>query len=79
MLKEIKARYSKGIIEPLEKLDLAEGEEVDVTISIRSKPEDVLSVLKSTAGAWKGTNDPDELKRSIYSDRLVKTRPQPKL
>ncbi|MDP2660289.1 MAG: antitoxin family protein [Dehalococcoidia bacterium] len=28
----IKARYSKGVIEPLEEVDLAEGKEVTITI-----------------------------------------------
>jgi len=73
----MRARFKGGIIEPLEKLELEEGEEIAITISplpIRN----TLEALKSTAGAWKGTHDPEELKRNIYLDRLIK-RSEPKL
>jgi predicted DNA-binding antitoxin AbrB/MazE fold protein len=33
MAKTIKARYRRGVIEPLEKLDIEEGKELTVTIS----------------------------------------------
>ncbi len=33
MTKTIKARYRRGVIEPLEKLDIEEGKEFTVTIS----------------------------------------------
>jgi len=39
-------------------------------------PEDV---LEATAGAWKDTVDCEELKRRIYEDRLVSTRPEVRL
>ncbi len=39
MLKIIKARYRNGVIEPLEKLDLADGAEITVTL------EDALSYV----------------------------------
>ncbi|MFH0788914.1 MAG: antitoxin family protein [Pseudomonadota bacterium] len=74
MVKTIRARFSKGIIEPLEEIDLDEGKEITITIRaipIPSKPKDVLEI---TAGGWKGLVDAEELKRNIYSDRLIKTR-----
>jgi len=78
MEKKIKARFKGGIIEPLEKLELEEGEEINITISPLPRRKDVLKALKSTAGAWKGTHDPEELKKNIYFDRLIK-RLEPKL
>jgi hypothetical protein len=35
--------------------------------------------LKATAGAWKDLIDAEALKRNIYEDRLIDTRPVPKL
>lgn len=78
-MKTIKARYSKGVIEPLEKIDLEEGKEISVTIinipSIYGKRD----ALAASAGGWKGLIDAEELKRNIYNDRLVSTRPEVKL
>jgi len=79
MEKTIRARFNKGVIEPLEKLDIEEGTELNITITPLSKIEDVLEVLKATSGAWKGTIDTEELKKNIYSDRLIATRPEPKI
>jgi predicted DNA-binding antitoxin AbrB/MazE fold protein len=74
MIKTIRARFIKGMIEPLEKIDLDEGKEITVTIraiSIPKKPKDALGI---TAGGWKGLIDAEKLKRNIYSERLIKTR-----
>lgn len=78
MIRNIKARFSKGVLIPQRRLDLEEGE--DVFISIADRPaEHSVEALRATAGAWKGTHDPEALKRAIYSDRNSATRPQPKL
>ena len=79
MAKEIRARFSNGVIEPLEKLDLAEGQEINITISERVKGEGMRKALRATAGAWKYLVDGEELKRNIYADRLITTRPEPRL
>ena len=80
MQKTIKARFKKGIIEPLEKLDLAEGEEVSVTISTLSETGKTLDAIRSTAGAWKDTVNCDELIKDIYeSRRASRKRPAVKL
>jgi hypothetical protein len=39
----------------------------------------MLAALRASAGGWKGLNDVEELKRNIYADRLISTRPAPKL
>ena len=35
--------------------------------------------LERSAGGWKGTIDADELIKNIYADRLISTRPEPRL
>lgn len=79
MITSVKARYSNGALVPLEPLDLEEGKEVTVSIEEAGSPEKSLRALQVVAGAWKGTHDPDELLRKIYSDRLVSSRPEPKI
>ncbi len=74
----IKARFSGGLLRPLEPLELKEGEEVTVTIvALPSKaPKDW---LERTAGGWVGLIDAKKLKREIYESRLLVTRPEPRL
>ncbi len=82
MGKTIRARFSKGIIKPLEKVDFREGEEITISISkARTKREkkSFSDALKRTAGAWKDLVDCDELIKNIYNDRLIMTRPEVKL
>ncbi len=79
MAKEIRARFSRGVLEPLEKLELREGEVVTITISEQPEGKGMLEALRATAGAWKYLVGCEELKRNIYADRLISTRPEPKL
>ena len=78
MIRGVKATFSKGVLIPQESLDLEEGESVVLSIS-DAPAERALEVLRATAGAWKGTHDPDALKQAIYSDRRTASRPRPKL
>lgn len=74
----IKARFSKGMIEPLEKVEIREGEVITISIlEAKSKPgkSSFSEALKKTAGGWKSLIDCDELIRNIYNDRLIATRP----
>lgn len=78
MGKIIKARFSKGMIEPLEKVDIPEGKEFTLTIMdipIKGGKE----AFKKAAGAWRGTIDAGKLIKDIYSDRLLTTREEPRL
>ncbi len=78
MGKTIKARVANGRLEPLEPLGMREGEEVTLTIvSIPTAVEP--DGFERAAGGWKGTIDAEALIRNIYEDRLVRTRPEPKL
>lgn len=74
----IRARVKRGVLEPLEKIDLPEGEEVIITIS--GKPSNLdFGAFSRSAGGWKGTLDVESLIHNIYADRLVSTRPEPRL
>jgi predicted DNA-binding antitoxin AbrB/MazE fold protein len=78
MARTIKARYSKGVIEPLEKVDIAEGRELIVTIAeIPSESRE--DGLEKSAGGWKGAIDAEKLIKDIYADRLISTRGKPEL
>lgn len=79
MIANVKARFSNGVLTPLEPLDLEEGTEVTVSIEDAVSPDNASRALRAAAGAWKGTHDPEELLRNIYSDRLVSSRPEPKI
>lgn len=77
---DVRAVFHSGKIEPLEPLDLAEGEEILVTITERAPcRESLLEAIRATAGAWEGLVDAQELKRRIYEDRLLSSRPEPRL
>lgn len=78
MSKTIRVRIRRGVLEPLEKVDLPEGKEVTVTIlEVPSSEDD--EAFRKAAGSWKGLVDADTLIRNIYADRLLSTRPEPKL
>jgi predicted DNA-binding antitoxin AbrB/MazE fold protein len=79
MAKTIKARYSKGVIEPLEKLEIEEGKELTVTISEVPKKVEGEDALDLTFGGWVGLINAEELKKNIYADRLISTRSEVKL
>ena len=82
MGKTIKARYFNGMIEPLEKVEIGEGEIIKISIleSRRKAVKKSFSeALKRTAGGWKDLIDCEELKRNIYRDRLIATRPEVRL
>ena len=79
MVRQIKGKYSGGIVVPLEEIDLDEGEEVVIAVSDEPSLERRRSALRASAGAWRGLNNPDELIRNIYASRLIPSRPEPKL
>ncbi len=81
MIRTIKAKFSKGVFEPIDP-EVAEmvqeGEEVFITIST-SPTAPARHPLKETAGGWKDLIDAETLKQHIYADRLIVTRPEVKL
>ena len=72
----IRVRFSQGVLEPLDQLDVLEGE--ILTITIIPMVEEA-GGLERAIGGWKGLIDAEELKRQIYADRLIATRPEPRL
>lgn len=74
----IRARMKGGMLEPLETLDLPEGKEVTVTILDVPSETDV-KAFRRAAGGWKGTIDAEALITNIYADRLIATRPEPRV
>lgn len=74
----IRARIKGGVIEPLEQMDLPEGQEVMIALLTTPTTADHVA-FQGSAGKWKGTLDADALIRNIYADRLVATRPAPAL
>ena len=79
MPKHFRARYSKGVLEPLEAIDLEEGAEVSVSIEETPSRERKLEAFRRSAGSWKGNSDPDELIRMIYESRITGSREPPDL
>lgn len=65
----LKARFSGGVLEPLEPLTLEEGEEVTVTVAT-SKAIMSPDWLERSAGTWAGLVDADKLIRDTYEGRL---------
>ncbi len=66
MAREIRGRFSKGKIEPLEKTDLKEGDEVIITIR-EEKP--ATGAFERAAGGWKGTLDFEAFLKDLYASR----------
>lgn len=78
LAKTIRARFHDGKFEPLEAVDLQDGREVTLTIVEAPSTPD-FAAFSRAAGAWKGTIDAEGLIRDIYADRLLATRPEPRL
>ncbi len=74
----IRARFRKGVLEPLDKVDLPENKEVTLTIVDIPTREDAESFARA-AGSWKGTIDAEGLIRDVYKDRLTSSRLEPRL
>ena len=73
-----RARFTNGVLKPLEDARLKDGDEV--LVSIDSPPSaSGLDWLEETCGGWRGLVDADELKRNIEESRLFMTRPEPRL
>lgn len=78
MTTTIRARMKGGFIEPLDRIDLPEGQDMMITILTPPSTMDREAFLRS-AGRWQGTFDSERLIDAIYADRLVSTRSAPVL
>jgi predicted DNA-binding antitoxin AbrB/MazE fold protein len=81
MTRTIRARFSKGVFEPLEPAVgelINEGEEVTLTIETHAATPSG-DPVHETAGGWRGLIDAETFKEAIYHDRLIATRPPAKM
>ena len=65
MARTIKARFTKGVFKPLEKVDITEGKEFTITVPEEPENKRFLDALKVTAGGWKETIDCEALIKNI--------------
>ena len=79
--KTIRAKFSQGVIKPLEKLDIQDGTEISVTVvkTTDLSENERLKRAKSAAGAWKDIPETEELKQIIYESRRTGSRIEPDL
>lgn len=78
MTTTIRARMKGGIIEPLDRVDLPEGQDMVITILTPPSTTD-REAFRRSAGRWHSTFEPQTLIDAIYADRLVSTRSAPAL
>jgi predicted DNA-binding antitoxin AbrB/MazE fold protein len=62
------------LIEPLEKDDFNEGEEITITIEEKGKASAAKEALVRVAGAWKGTLDFEAYLKDLYTSRSQPSR-----
>jgi predicted DNA-binding antitoxin AbrB/MazE fold protein len=70
LTREIRARFTKGKIAPLEEVDLKEGDEVRVIIPESPSPA-AKDAFEKAAGGWKGLVDTDALLRDFKKSREI--------
>ena len=71
MLKTIKAKFSDGVLVPLEPVAFAEGDEILLSFddAYSLLPKERSKVSMAAAGGWVGSIDADKLIRDIYTSR----------
>ena len=69
----IRARFKNGIIEPLENVELKDGEEIVLTIVRQTEIREGQDAFKESRGGWKGLIDCEKLKKDIYESRSIHT------
>lgn len=74
MTRTIRARFRGGVLEPMDRIDLPEGEEVTVTITKEPSGEDV-EAFRKAAGSWRKTMpEAKTFIRQVYASRRAGTR-----
>ena len=67
----IRAKYKNGVIEPLENLELSDGEEVVLTIVRSPEARKTQDAFRKSRGGWKDFIDCEKLKKDIYESRSI--------
>ena len=65
----IRARVRGGVLEPLEKIELAEGEEVTVLVDVPPTADEI-EAFRRAADSWRGKVDAEALIRNIHRSEL---------
>lgn len=76
MIETIKGRYHNGKIELDEALDLEDGTEVVVTVTLPCGAPAAEDAPVTTAASWAG-NVPDDFEEQVYADRRRETTRPP--
>lgn len=86
MLRTIRATFKDGVLVPLEPVEFEEEDEILISFatgtggrSEKPSKEQTIAALRETSGAWRGSHDPEALKRRIYSERVSGSSPTPKI
>ena len=81
VLKHFRARYSKGVLEPLEASSTSRRVPrcrcpIEATWRRSPSPKHDPKAMRAGAatGGWAGQHDPEELKRMIYESRITGSR-----
>ncbi len=69
MTRTVRARTTRGLLAPMEPLDLPEGSEVELTVTTPAGKEGAVAAIRATSGAWADLLDCEEFERSIYARR----------
>ena len=72
MFKTIRARFSRGLIEPLEELDLIDGEEIIITVTKATSKAAANDAFERAAGSWEGLVDTEALLRDLKESRKIR-------
>ena len=77
VVRSVRALFSGGVFEPLEDVDLADDQEVLLTVDDKPSPKRDPEAMRAGAGGWVGQHDPEELKRMLYEARITGSREPP--
>lgn len=69
----VKARFCNGVIVPLEPLELEEGAELRITVTLKPilSEEEGREALRKAAGGWVGLGDGEAMKRELYRAKML--------
>ncbi len=66
-MRTVRVRFANGAPEPLERLDLHEGQEVVLSADGGPPMDRAGRGMRAVVDAWKGIRDPEKLKLVIYA------------
>jgi hypothetical protein len=76
MVKQVRVRYRRGVLELLEPLEIEEGAELTVMLSTPEAIPTAANPTAATAVAWASLLDREVFEQELYANRLLQTRAQ---